>query len=386
MHSPHLAREEKAPSPQDAKPTESTVLSRLTEPTLALLSYIFVFVGQQGYSISPWAWCTATAIHLAAAGSGRWPLPASVLALLAVAAEQGIPHAETTTASLALLIIGASAIARRHRYAVLISTLMVAGAFVGLVLHFDGYAPTFSSTITFAIVALVAVGAGLLWRVAARRLSQQREESQQEIEELRLELARELHDTVAQSLSHAAMRAWMAAEDPGIPESTRQELAHIAEDCASSAGDLRQLLSTLRAGDSSTTPGHGPLADANTLANSVEEHAVRLREQGLVVHTDVRLGVVSAARSTTLAKVVREASNNIAKHAPPGSECFLSLYEDDGMLHGEFVNEAPAKKVGRKGLGLIGIQERLRLLNGTAGVEVADGQWRTHVTLPTGAR
>ena len=367
-------------------PTERWHLGRLTEPTLALLSLAVTASIQGSYPLAPLAWVTAVVIHLAAAASGRWPLPAGALALVGVAAELPLDPDVTTTASLALLINAASAVARNLRFAVPLAVVMVAGSFVGLVLHFDSYRPTLPSILSFGSVALVALGAAILWRVAARRLSHQREESRQHIEELRLDLARELHDTVAQSLSHAAMRAWMAADGPGVPEATRQELAHIAEDCASSAADLRQVLSSLRAGGSSITPDLGPLADADTLAAAVEEQAQRLRTHGFVVTTDVRLEVVSAARSATLAKVVREVASNIIKHAPIGSPCSLNLHEEDSVIHGVFVNEAPTRRVGRKGLGLIGIEERLHLLKGTAEVSTADGQWRTQVTLPAGPR
>lgn len=361
-------------------------LSRLTEPTLALLSLAVILSFQQDYDIATLAWASAVTIHLGAAASGRWPFAAAVLALAGVAMELPLDPDVTTTSSMALLINAASAVARNIRHAAPIAAVTIAGSFVGLVLHFDHFSPTFPSVLSFVSMTLVALGAAVLWRVAARRLSRQREESRHHIEELRLELARELHDTVAQSLSHAAMRAWMAAEGPGVPDSTRQELARIAEDCASSAADLRQMLSTLRAGGSSITPDLGPLADADTLAATVEEQAQRLRDHGLAVTTDVRLGVVSTARSATLAKVVREVANNILKHAPPGSECSLTLHEEDAVLHGVFVNRAPDKRVGRVGLGLVGIEERLRLLNGTAEVSMADGLWRTHVTLPTGQR
>ncbi len=364
--------------------SNKTASSDLIEPVLAALSLVFVVAVQHSYQTSPWAWTTAVLIHLAAAGSGRWPLAAATVALLAVGAEQQIPAEQTTTASLALLINAASATARQPRFGVSISVFMVAGSFVGLVLHLDNYAPTFRSSTPFAIAAMVAVGVGLLWRVTADRLSHQRDEALAHVEELRLELARELHDTVAQSLSHAAMRAWMAAERDDVPPSTRDDLVHIAKACGSSAADLRQLLSTLRSGSAWITPEHGPLADADTLTATVEKYARRLGDHGFLVHTDIRLGVVSAALSLTLAKIVREVTNNIIKHARPGSTCWLSLHDEGGTLHGVFVNHALSPRAVRRGLGLIGIEERLRLLNGTCTVSLVNGQWRIHVMLPSG--
>ena len=376
MFPPHTPREE---------PAERLALSYLAEPSLALLSFLFVFTIQHSFETSPWAWVTAGVIHLAAAGSGRWPVPAAGLALVAVGVELFIPAAETTTASIALLINAASAAARNHRFSVALTTAMITGSFVGLVLHLDNFDPTLRSFTPFAVTTLVAVGAALLWRLAAARLSHQREESRLRIEELRLELARELHDTTAQSLSHAAMRAWMAAEDPGVPDATRDELGRIAEDCASAARDLRQLLSSLRDGHPSVIPAT-ILPGPDALTTMIEDQAERLRLHGLIVHTDIRLGAVSPARSATLAKIVREATNNIIKHAPSGSTCWFSVYEEDGLLHGLFVNRTRSKRISAKGLGLIGMEERLRLLNGTAEVSLVNGQWRTHVTLPTGQR
>lgn len=351
---------------------------------LAVLCLVFVVSVQHGYTTAPWAWVTAGATLAAAAASGRWPIPAAVVSLIAVATEQPLPPDVTTTASVALLINAASATAREHRHALALAATMIAGAFVGLVLHFDHYAPTLRSFIPFAVATLVAVGSGLLWRLAARRLSHQRDHALVLIEDLRLELARELHDTVAQSLSHAAMRAWLAAEATGVPEPTRDELIHIAEDCASATADLRLLLSFLREDGTWTTPQHGLIADAGTLTATVEEQAERLRERDFTVHVDVRLRSVSALRSATLAKIVREVANNIIKHAPPRSTCWLSVHEDEGTLHGVFINQASSSHVWHKGLGLIGIEERLRLLRGTSQVSLVDGVWRHHVTLSSG--
>ncbi|MGV8844868.1 sensor histidine kinase [Tessaracoccus sp.] len=240
---------------------------------------------------------------------------------------------------------------------------------------------------TLSIVLLVflglAWGGGAAVRYAAHSLQSEKETSQQRLQNLQISLARELHDSVAQTLSSAAMRANIALTDPGMAPLTREQLERIAEDCRSSAHDLRQLLSSLREAPERTV-NPAPLADVESLRHAVQVQADRLHGEGFTVNTDIRITRLSAARCQTLAAITVEATNNVLKHAKPGSTCSLSMVASEDDVVAEFTNVAKNAKKSKQGFGLTGIQERLTLLDGTCSVFRRDDQWTLQARLPLG--
>lgn len=353
----------------------------LLEPILALGALAMVVLVQSRVPTPAGLWLLDLIIIAAAALSGRYPRAAFGVVVVGLALKLATPASLASAVPLAALINILSAIGRRVRHAIGISVVLSWMIYWLLVIHVEGFPPSMYSTVVTLVLIVLAVAVGLHWRGVSERLSQERALARRRIADLRLELARDLHDTVAQTLSHAAMRAWMAAGEPGVPDGVRHALESIATETSSSAADLRQLLSTLREESSaSTTPG--PLSDADTLRAEVAAQAERLRAAGFVPDVTVALTTVSAARSTTLAKTVVEGVNNMVKHAPAGSRCVISLVETDDLIVGTFSNPVgPGRRRGR-GLGLVGMEERLRLLHGTLEVTVADDSWTTTITLP----
>ena len=238
------------------------------------------------------------------------------------------------------------------------------------------------AALVLALAVLAWIG-GEVWRRGAVLLAHEREHAALEQAELRLSLARDLHDTVAQTLSRAAIGANLVLEDPGLPPGAREELHRITAECRSSAHDLRQLLATLRAQPSAShwTP---PLATAETLREDVAEYSARLREAGFTVETDVSVRVLSAARARTLSAVAREAMNNMLRHARPAARCRISIRDDGDDVVAHFAN--PSRRPGRSpaGLGLTGIRERLALLGGSSRVVQDGATWELVVRLPHG--
>lgn len=240
-----------------------------------------------------------------------------------------------------------------------------------------------ASSLGMLIIFVAAWGAGTAFRYAARGIQQERESGKERLQNLQVSLARELHDSVAQTLSSAAMRANIALMDPGVSDPTRDQLERLADECRSSAHDLRQLLSSLRdQPDRDVSPG--PLADVETLRRAVESQAERLRAEGFTVDVEMDLTKLSAARCQTLAAITIEAANNIVKHARPRSRCNFSIVADDEAVVGEFTNVQKSTKGVQQGFGLTGIQERLTLLDGTCSVLRRGGTWTLQARLPIG--
>ncbi|RRD47338.1 hypothetical protein EII42_03515 [Tessaracoccus sp. OH4464_COT-324] len=351
------------------------------EPGLAAAMLALGLVGQANVPTSWYAWVLDATLFLGGALCGAFPRASTAVLLCALIAKLVVPPDEASLIPLITLVAVLSIVGRRVRYGFLFCSALSGAMYLLLAVHVEGFPPTASTSAVLAVfVGLAAIG-GVLWRNAAERLALQRIQAKREMLDLRLELARDLHDTVAQSLAHIAMQAWMLADEPDIPRGARQTIEGMGRDASASATDLRQLLSTLRE-DLPAPSTVGPLADADTLREQVEEQAERLRTAGLVPEVNLNLTTVSAARSTALAKTVVEAANNMIKHAPPGSRCLLSLVETSNLVVGTFANPvAPGRRTG-KGLGLVGMEERLHLLQGTLETTVEEGRWTTTITLP----
>ncbi|MDO5735539.1 MAG: histidine kinase [Propionibacteriaceae bacterium] len=240
-----------------------------------------------------------------------------------------------------------------------------------------------TTSIILLLVLIVAYGGGVAFRYATQRIQREKESGQQRLQELQVSLARELHDSVAQTLSSAAMRANIAMSDPGMSPLTRDHLERIADECRSSAHDLRLLLSSLRE-DQGRPVATGPLADVDSLRQAVDEQANRLRDEGFHVTTDVNIDKLSAARCQTLAAIVIEAANNVVKHAKPRSRCSITMVADGDEVLAEFTNVRKNTKGVHQGFGLTGIQERLTILDGSCSVTRAGGQWTLQARLPLG--
>lgn len=238
------------------------------------------------------------------------------------------------------------------------------------------------AALIISLAALAWLG-GAVWQRGALLLEHERARAALEQAELRLSLARDLHDTVAQTLSRAAIGANLALTEPELPAGARTELERIAAECRSSAHDLRQLLAGLR---SQGMPAGRMMAvtTAETLRDDLEEQAALLREAGFTVEVDVAVSSVSAARARTLAAVSREAMNNMRKHARPGGHCRIRIHDEGDDVVARFQNPRSRSSGSTEGMGLTGIRERLALLGGSSRT-VQDGEtWELIVRLPHG--
>lgn len=370
------------------RPPGETSKTRLTmlEPSLAAVALVVTAVIQETVtseftSTPPYVWALNLLIIGSTALSGRFPRTSAVMTTAALLATLATPPPFASVAPLAALINILSALGRNIRHGLTICAALSVAIFISLVIQPEGFPPTIGTSLSTVVIIGLAVLGGVLWRNSEERLVLQRAASRQQLLDLRLELARDLHDTVAQSLSHIAMRAWMALEEPGLPEDTRHALANIAQDASLSAADLRQLLSTLREDSPSTGPTE-LLADVEALRGQLAEQAERLSSAGFTPEVTVRLGTVSKAQAVTLSKTVVEIVNNMLKHALPGGRCTLSLVETGSLIVGTFSNPIPQGHKQGKGLGMVGMTERLHLLQGTLDLTVKDGLWSVRVTLP----
>ena len=240
-----------------------------------------------------------------------------------------------------------------------------------------------------ALILAIAVGTGLLlagftiWRTL--RLERQLEQGYQEVlqtqgelaelsarlvsaqEEERRNISRELHDEVGQSLSALLMEAGNAAANvPADAVHVRQHVDSIKKLAEASVNIIRNMTLLLRPS----------MLDDFGLVPALEWQAREVSKR-----TGIRVQVAAAdsagelpdALKTCIYRVVQEALHNCARHAQArtvrvvvrqeDSRIVLSV-EDDGRGF-------DARRV--RGLGLVGMEERVRHLGGAFHIRSSPG-------------
>lgn len=184
----------------------------------------------------------------------------------------------------------------------------------------------------------------------------------------RLTMARELHDLVGHSLTAVTVQASTGLA-LGDPEQMRSALESVRETASASLGSVRELVRALR----SETGETAPLADLLTVPGLVGT----ARSTGCDVVADLPASEVleswnaqwSVMQRLTLVRLVGEALTNAVKHG--GTSIHMRLEAGDGACRLEVLNALPegpgpagSAVGGPAGSGLIGLEERLRLVGG----------------------
>lgn len=352
------------------------------EPVLAaLLLFLSLTFGPD---LNPAALTLTVLVCISAGMSAMLPRLAALSGNIFLISFWLLPPDDVNLMGVALCINVFTLVRRRSPQRRLLITLSLLSSFSVMVAHaFSDAQDALPAAAVLTVLFAISVGGGLVWRSGVLQIARVKEEASEQVAALRMSLARDLHDTVAQTLSNAAMRAHMAGMDPDVSDELRGALEDIATDCGNAAQDLRKLLSTLRDLDETVTTQTGPLADSDSLERTVVEQVERLRRGGFFVRSDVQLSApISPARADAVSKVTVEAVNNMVKHALPGGECRIVIRADRNSLRAEYWNQTQGRRRSAKGLGIIGIHERMHLLDGTCSAEEKDGWWQTEIFVP----
>ena len=215
--------------------------------------------------------------------------------------------------------------------------------------------------------ARAAIAVDLSHRVA--RDSLRRVVAGQELERQRL--ARELHDETGQALT-SILLGLKAVEEARAPDEMQAAARSLRELVVATLQDVRRLAVELRP---KALDDFGLVAALERLGNSFAEAT------GIRVELEASLGHerLPAEVETTLYRIVQEALTNIVKHARARSVSILvvrrggsvtAVVEDDGTGF-------DPDRVAADGLGLLGMRERVALIDGRLTVESSAGTGTT---------
>lgn len=232
------------------------------------------------------------------------------------------------------------------------------------------------------------LGVAAAWLIGdafSRARRQQQTIAQAAVLSDRLATARDLHDTVAHTLSLISLRAQRAELRE---EATPEDLRFFAEASAQSVQELRAIMSLLRseADEERESSRRVPL-----LSETVEAAVARLRSAEFLVSltVDGDLDAVPASRVATLDKVAREAINNVIKHGIRGSNCRVLVGVADCEVTLAIINRVPVEQPEvvtdpHLALGVTGMRERVAALGGTLSSERVGNNWVMQVSMPLG--
>lgn len=318
------------------------------------------------------------AICAAGAASTIAPLTGGVVAL-AILGVLGLDPSSSVGlgANAALIPIVSARLAGRPR----LRWGLAAGAYLLLLLltvrTLDPGESLFDYGLYWLIWVVAALLAGEAYQ-AAMELADRR--WAERLEAQRHSIARDLHDTVARSLSSIVMRAEQARLRGSTDDGDLQFIVHTA-DC--SISDLRLMLTMLRSGSDPDASEPWLIGPIDSVLDACSEE---LRRNAFTAAIDLQgdIARLSDSASRALAKVAHEATSNVVRHGEPGSSCVILLHVGDAEAE-LLVTNVPRStrsepEPGR--LGIIGMQERIRALDGHFTAGHSGDRWVVHATLP----
>lgn len=214
---------------------------------------------------------------------------------------------------------------------------------------------------------------------AEREAREQEEEVRRHAAAERMQIARELHDSLGHFLVAMNVRASVAV-DLGDPENSAAALEDIKQASAGALSDLRATLKLLR--DQNDAAPTKPAPDMAALPGLVQ-HA---RAAGLDVDLEVDVGeiVLPSAIGGAVFRIVQEALTNVLRHAEATS-ARVSVLTRSGKVEVEVTDDGTKTTVAAHdpGFGLRGMGERVATLDGRLDAGPRDGGgWRVHAVLP----
>ena len=304
----------------------------------------------------------------------RWPVPVFFIVLVA-SVVYGIFGAKDSTVTGATYALYAVALQADRVWSLLALAAIEAGVLVngseaGVGIDVSLATSGKHNALNTAFTALVQLTVWIVADGIQRRRAysaELRERSLSEaLSEQRLQIARELHDIVAHSMSVVAVQAGVGSHLIATrPDEAAKSLRAIETTARAALSETRSLLSVMRdedydLADRSPAPGLGNL---NALVQRVADagQPVTLRVEG-------RARALPQSLELSAYRVVQEALTNVVKHAaPPVQATVVIRYDDNGGVVVEVSDDGhgivSTRNDGR-GHGLAGMRERISLLGG----------------------
>lgn len=363
------------------------LLLALIEPVdgiqLSSVVLIMVAIAPWGFWLSRgdegphWQAITALLLPIAVLNIGNWFVPA-----LGPGSENGYPGLAFPPLLLTILAVAIAP----ARLAMAIP--VAAWAVMGLPMyaaHVTGKDITGTELVTWHVAVALCIAAGYAIRFsnhANAAVTVAREMMvRQEASEERRQIARDVHDVVAHSLSvtllHVtAARLALTREDTASASHALAEAERLGR---SSVADIRCIVQVLRA------DGDSPIDLPQPTIAQVDELVETYRRAGLEVDLTIAPDVHETGGSAglTLYRILQEALTNAARHGH-GPVTVGMTRGGDAILLSVSNAVRPGSRAGATGSGIAGMKERAAAAGGTWTHHVANGRWVVTARIPNG--
>jgi signal transduction histidine kinase len=191
------------------------------------------------------------------------------------------------------------------------------------------------------------------------------QEARARVDEERLRIAREVHDTVAHAIAIINVQAGVTAHVlDKRPEQAREALEVIEQTSSQALQEMRAVLGVLRDANDGRVPHPG--------LGQIGELATKAREAGLEVELRMTSSPppVPGAVGSAVYRILQESLTNVVRHVGPtrvtvaldyGADTVEVRVTDEGPRQGPGAGEAALRQPGG---GILGMRERCHLLGG----------------------
>lgn len=214
-------------------------------------------------------------------------------------------------------------------------------------------------------------------------LQQQQQRARMAEVNARNEIARELHDVVAHSLSVIIVQAQGGqALATKRPEAAAEVLETIAETGREALTDMRRIVGVLRRDPGSDAAAYLPAPGLGDIAELVAKSGARAE-----LSISGEAPAVSSTVALTAYRIIQEALTNVLKHAGPDAHAMVEVRYDPRQISIEVRDDglgAAAPNDG-SGNGLRGMAERVAAMGGTLQARPGPDGFVVEATLPADA-
>lgn len=252
------------------------------------------------------------------------------------------------------------------------SLFIVVVGILANVADFSGWVETVFGSIVLLLPAVF--GTTVRFRASSRT---------RELDQIRLrereQLARELHDTVAHHVSAIAIQAQvgqtLAATNPEAP---LRALEVVEAEASRTLAEMRAMVSVLRESDELDLAPQRGVADIERLAMATPGPVIEVERSG-------ELSGLGPALDAALYRLAQESVTNAVRHARNATRVDVAIFGNVESVRLTVSDDGETAGAGRHqpGYGIIGMEERVKLLGGTitAGPDGGRG-WRVVAELP----
>jgi len=262
-------------------------------------------------------------------------------------------------------------------YVTLVMPFLIRGRWVDAI----ALALIYGTGIVFVVVFTRVAASEREARTALAEANQLLQDHAAQVEELattkeRNRLAREIHDSVGHYLT--VVNVQIGAAQAILEQDRSRAQDHLSKAQAltqEGLAEVRHSVAALRAAPIESRP----LPEA--LANLTEQwNAAGLRAKFVVAGT---IRALSPQANLTLYRAAQEALTNVGKHAHASSVDLHLDYRDERLVRLRIKDDGMGSANSEGGFGLLGVRERVQLLNGAVRVRTGAGEGFTlEVELP----